>query len=76
MALAQSVLICLYLCTFSTYCVTHFHFIHVQIHSERDPSHVEDSDDHDGTAQQEMPAVVPGQDAVPSQSSEVTDTNT
>ena len=55
--------------------MTHFHFIHVQIHPERDPSHVEDSDDHDGTAQQEMPAVVPGQDAVPSQSSEVIDTN-
>ena len=46
--------------------------LYVQIHSEPDPSHVEDADDLHGTAHQEKLVVEPGQDAVPSQSLEVT----
>ena len=45
--------------------------LYVQIHSEPDPSHVEDADDLHGTAHQKKPVVEPGQDAVPSQSLEV-----
>ena len=45
--------------------------LYVQIHSEPDPSHVEDADDLHGTAHQNVPVVKPGQDAVPPQSLEV-----
>ena len=45
--------------------------LYVQIHSEPDPSHVEDADDFHGTAHQNVPVVKPGQDAVPPQSLEV-----
>ena len=46
--------------------------LYVQIHSESDPSHVEDADDLHGTTHQKKPVVEPGQDAVPSQGLEVT----
>ena len=45
--------------------------LYVQIHSEPDPSHVEDADDLHGTAHQEKLVVEPGQDAVPPQSLDV-----
>ena len=54
---------CLFCCSY-TVCM------HVQRHSEHDPSHVEDGDDRDSTSHQEMP--VGGKVAAPSQSLEVT----
>ena len=46
--------------------------LYVQKYSESDPRHVEGGDDLHATAHQKKPAVEPGQDAVPSQSLEVT----
>ena len=46
--------------------------LYVQIHSEPDPSHVEDADDLHSTAHQKKLVVEPGQDAVPPQGLEVT----
>ena len=49
--------------------------MHMQMHSERDPSHVEGGDDRDCSAQQEIPVAEPGLGAVQSQSLEVTAVN-
>ena len=48
--------------------------MHMQIHSERDRSHVEDGEERDGTAQ-DAPVAGPVKDVVPSQSKEVTVSN-
>ena len=49
--------------------------MHMQIHSERDQSHGEDGEEHDGTAHQGAPVAGPVKDDVPSQSKEVTISN-
>ena len=46
--------------------------MHMQIHSECDPSHGEDGEEYDGTAHQDVHVAGPVKDAVPSQSLEVT----
>ena len=46
------------------------HAMHMQIHSEHDPS--QGGDERDGTAHQDVPVAGPVKDAVPSQSLEVT----
>ena len=48
--------------------------MHMQIHSERDRSHVDSGDDLDATAHQDVPVVGPvkDEDITPSQGSEVT----
>ena len=45
--------------------------MHMQIHSERDPSHGEHGEERDGTAQ-DVPVAGPVKDAVPSQSLKTT----
>ena len=49
--------------------------MHMQIHSECDPSHREDGEEHDGTAHQDVPVAGPVKDVVPSQCLEVTVSN-
>ena len=51
------------------------HCMQMQIHSERDRSHGEDGEEHDGTAHQDVPVAGPIKGAVPSQSLEVTVSN-
>ena len=46
--------------------------MHMQIHSERDRSHGEDGEKHDGTVHQDVPVAGPIKDVVPSQSLKVT----
>ena len=48
------------------------HCMRMQIRSEHDPSHVDDEDDTDSTAHQEVPVTGLVKDAVPSQNLEVT----
>ena len=50
--------------------------MHMQIHSEHDQSHGEGGEERDGTAHQDVPVARPVKDAVPSQSLEVTLSNT
>ena len=46
--------------------------MHMQIHSERDPSHGEDGEERDVTAHQDVHVAGPIKNDVPSQSLEVT----
>ena len=49
--------------------------MHMQIHSECDPSHGEGGEEHDDTAYQDVPVGGSKKDVVPSQSLEVTISN-